>query len=267
MLDREKNMYPTITVFGNSITTYGLMSIVGILAMMVYYKVRERDFPVDAADVQLALIFGCIGAFIGAKLLYILTVFPQFLSDIENPALRLGAVLNSYLIGGFVFYGGAYGAALAVFIYCRHCHIDWWSMAACLMPTIPLFHIFGRIGCFLTGCCYGIETARFGIAFTISEAAPNGIPLLPVQLIEAAVELVLFILLIRMARHPDSGRMMASVWLIGYGAARFILEFFRGDQGRGFIGPLSTSQVIALISVVLGAVILGSRRRNKKGSL
>ncbi len=249
-------MYPTITVFGYTVTTYGLMIIAGILAILVYYKINEHRFPVDAADVQLAMIFGGIGAFIGAKLLYLFTIFPQFLADLTNPALRLSAVLLSYLTGGFVFYGGVYGALLAAWLYCRHCRIDWWDMAACLIPAVPLFHVFGRIGCFLTGCCYGIENETFGIAFSASEIAPNGVPLLPVQLMEAAVELLLFIILIRMADRPDAGCRMLCVWLIGYGTARFILEFFRGDPYRGFLGVLSTSQIIAILSVLVGVGIL-----------
>ncbi len=249
-------MYPTITIFGYTITTYGLMIIIGILAILVYYKDREHHFPVDAADVQLAIIFGAIGAFIGAKALYLLTVFPQFTADLANPSLSVSSVLLSYLTGGFVFYGGVYGSWLAAWLYCRHCHINWWDMAACLVPIIPLFHIFGRIGCFLTGCCYGVGNEQFGLAFSMSEIAPNNVPLLPVQLLEAVVELILFIILIRLSDRPNAGRYMLSTWLIGYGISRFILEFFRGDPYRGFIGIFSTSQIIAILSVLVGVGIL-----------
>ncbi len=249
-------MYPTITIFGYTITTYSLMIVIGILAIVAYYNLFRHRFCVGAADVQLALIYGAIGAFIGAKLLYLLTVLPQFLTDLTDPALSLSTVLTLYLTGGFVFYGGVAGAFLAVWLYCRICHIDWWKMVVCTLPVIPLFHVFGRIGCFLTGCCYGTESEIFGIVFTRSQIAPNGVPLLPVQLMDAAVELVLFLILIRMAKNPDAGRRMLIVWLIGYSAARFILEFFRDDASRGFIGPFSTSQVIAMFCILVGAAIL-----------
>ncbi len=249
-------MYPTISIFGLTITTYGLMIILGIVAILIYYKCREHSFCVNAADVQLALLYGAIGAFLGAKLLYLVTVLPQFLADLTNPSLSLSAVLTAYLSGGFVFYGGVYGAWLAAWLYCRHCRIDWWKMVVCILPAVPLFHVFGRIGCFLTGCCYGIENETLGLVFTKSEIAPNGVPLLPVQLVEAAVELALFVILLCMARRPDAGRRMLAVWLLGYGLARFVLEFFRGDAIRGFIGALSTSQIIALVSVLVGVIIL-----------
>ncbi len=261
-------MYPTVTVFGYTLTTYGLMIAAGILAIVAYYNIFRRRFCVGDADVQLALIFGSIGAFIGAKLLYLLTVLPQFLADLTNPSLSLSAVLNAYLTGGFVFYGGVYGAFLAVWLYCRHYRIDWGQMLTCVLPAVPLFHIFGRIGCFLTGCCYGIENETLGIVFSESEIAPNGVPLLPVQLMEAAVELVLFLVLIRMAKRPDAGRRMLAVWLTGYSLARFILEFFRGDSIRGFIGPFSTSQVIAIFSILVGAAILCyTKKHHEKTSL
>ncbi len=249
-------MYPTISAFGLSVTTYGLMIIIGILAILVYYKSREKTFCVNAADVQLALIYGAIGAFLGAKLLYLITVLPQFLSDLGNPSLPLSAVLMAYLTGGFVFYGGFYGALLAAWLYCRHCRINWWKMIVCILPAVPLFHVFGRIGCFLTGCCYGIENETLGLVFTRSEIAPNGVPLLPVQLMEAAVELLLFVILLGMAGRPDAGKRMLALWLTGYGLARFVLEFFRGDAARGFIGVFSTSQIIALVSVLVGVLIL-----------
>lgn len=128
-------------------------------------------------------------ALVGAKLLYLATVLPNFLHDL--PLLRQAPrdFLAHYLLGGFVFYGGLFGALLAAFLYCRTSRISFSAVLTQLLPVIPLIHAFGRIGCFCSGCCYGRPSQRFGIAFSHALAAPNGVKLLPVQLYEAATTL------------------------------------------------------------------------------
>ncbi len=128
----------------------------------------------------------------GAKALYILTNLGQFIDDLAYLSSEPLLFIQTYIGGGFVFYGGFYGGLAAAVIYCKATHLDVWELARSLVPLVPLFHVFGRIGCFFTGCCYGIENETFGIAFTSSEVAPNGVPLIPVQLYEAAVEAILF---------------------------------------------------------------------------
>ena len=124
-----------------------------------------------------------------------------------------------------------------------------------------LAHGFGRIGCFLTGCCYGRECSSLGIAFAHSEIAPNGVPLFPVQLVEAACVLGLSLVLASMARRGRPGREMLAVYLISYGALRFILEFFRGDGYRSFLLGLSVSQLIAVCTVLFAAFLLSVCKR------
>ena len=131
-----------------------------------------------------------------------------------------------------------------------------------LLPLVPLVHGFGRVGCFLTGCCYGVPS-RFGIAFSHSPIAPNGVRLLPVQLIEAACEGVLFFALTRPGAQRRGGRWMLGVYLASYGVLRFILEFFRGDDYRGFLGALSLSQVISIATLLLAAALLIPKRTQK----
>jgi phosphatidylglycerol:prolipoprotein diacylglycerol transferase len=82
------------------------------------------------------------------------------------------------------------------------------------------------------------------------------VPLLPVQLIEAALVFGLFFLLRRMSRRRADGRRMLGWYLLLYSVGRFVLELFRGDAYRGFIGALSVSQVIALLSLLGGGLLL-----------
>ena len=160
-----------------------------------------------------------------------------------------------------MFYGGLFGALLAAFLYCRTSRISFSAVLTQLLPVIPLIHAFGRIGCFCSGCCYGRPSQRFGIAFSHALAAPNGVKLLPVQLYEAATTLGLFVLLAVLRRRGTPGRQMLAVYFLLYGVSRFVLEFFRGDRYRGFVGVLSISQVLSLVVVALALVLLFPRRR------
>ena len=106
----------------------------GLVLALCYLKATQPKHTPLNADTELALIWGCIGALVGAKLLYLATVLPNFLHDL--PLLRQTPrdFLARYLLGGFVFYGGLFGALLAAFLYCRTSRI---SFSAVLTPRHP----------------------------------------------------------------------------------------------------------------------------------
>ena len=112
-------------------------------------------------------------------------------------------------------------------------------------------------------CCYGKPSEKWGVVFPHSQIAPADVPLLPVQLYEAAGAMLLFIALACMGAKRADGRKMLAVYLLAYSLLRFGLEFLRGDAYRGFVLGLSVSQAIALLSMVLAAVLLiRLRKRN-----
>jgi phosphatidylglycerol:prolipoprotein diacylglycerol transferase len=131
--------------------------------------------------------------------------------------------------------------------------------------TTCLVHIFGRIGCFLAGCCYGKPTDSItGVTFTdpACYADPLHTPLYPTQLFEAFyIFIVMMILLFVKKSKHFTGQLFLS-YLLLYAIGRFILEYFRGDTGRGFLiqGFLSHSQFIALCVFVVVAFVYRERR-------
>ena len=134
-----------------------------------------------------------------------------------------------------------------------------------LVPTLPLIHALGRVGCFCAGCCYGVEAAEpWGIPFTHAIAAPNGVPLLPVQLYECAAELMIFLFLLWYAPRAASKGGILRAYMLAYAPVRFVLEFFRGDVVRGIYGPLSTSQWISLAVMAAAIVWLVRKRRENR---
>lgn len=229
---------------------YGLMIAVGILAciFMGMYRARKKGL-LDEAVLDIAII-GVFTGFIGAKLLYVLVEFPSFL---KNPMNVLGSE-------GFVVYGGIIVGVLSAVIYCRKKKLEFLRYFDLLAPSIALAQGFGRIGCFLAGCCYGRETSGFwGVTFPEGSFAPAGIPLIPTQLLSSAGDfLIMGVLLVYSKYAKHTGR-IGALYLLLYGVGRFLLEFLRWDD-RGTVGALSTSQFIS-IGIVAVALVLFYREK------
>lgn len=257
-------MHPYFNVFGFALPAYWLLTLLGAVAAFIYIYVANRsaESPLAGDDMLHMAVLGGVGAMVGGKVLYVIATLPLV---IENWALLSANPrwLVYTLFGGLVFYGGLFGALVAVYLYCRHYNLSFKEVMAIATPATPLFHLFGRVGCFLSGCCWGIEVP-WGVAFNASLAAPNGVPLLPVQLIEAGFNLLLFIFLAVAVKRLKRRWMVLPLYLMLYAAARFVLEFFRGDLARG-VFLLSTSQWISLaILVVVPLLFLhGGANREK----
>jgi phosphatidylglycerol:prolipoprotein diacylglycerol transferase len=117
-------------------------------------------------------------------------------------------------------------------------------------PSIAIGHAFGRIGCFLAGCCYGEPcTLPWAVTFTDSRTlAPPGVPLHPTQLYSAIGLLLLFAFLLFLRKKKTFQGELFWTYLLCYSIGRFFLEFLRGDD-RGSVlgGLLSTTQAISIL--------------------
>jgi phosphatidylglycerol:prolipoprotein diacylglycerol transferase len=133
-------------------------------------------------------------------------------------------------------------------------------------PGLALGHALGRLGCFAAGCCYGREThVPWAVTFHNPLAAeivgtPLNVPLHPTQLYEMIVELANCVFLVWLIKRKKFEGEILGTYLILYGVARYFIEFFRGDPGRGqFIGFMTTTQAISLL-LVIGGGLLWMRR-------
>ena len=156
--------------------------------------------------------------------------------------------------GGLTLYGGLLLAVPGALLYCRRKKLDFLRVADLCAPWVLVSQAIGRIGCLLEGCCYGAATTGpLGVRLP-GHAAPAH----PTQIYEALADLALAALL---ARLGPRGRGARLGWmLIGYGAVRFALELLRADP-RGGLGALSTSQIIAVPAVAIGAWLVVRSRR------
>ena len=241
-------MLPTFHIFGLNIPMFGTMMLIGMLAAFLLLWRTRRIIPFTEDDLLSGALWAIILGFIGAKLLFWIVEFDQVLAD---PAF-LAATLRE----GFVFYGALIGGVLGVFICSRRKKLPFLAYIDLFAPSLVLAHAFGRIGCFMAGCCYGCPTDGFlGVVFPANSAAPAGISLLPTQLFESAFLFILTIVLVWLLKKRRTFGTVTGWYLVLYGVWRFFIEFYRSDD-RGAVGLLSTSQFIGIFMVAAGAVLL-----------
>lgn len=238
-------MYNEILTIGPiTIHGYGLMIGLGVMAALLLGDFRAKKFGLNGDHIYGMTFSAVILGFVAARILFIITEWENFLA---NPMRYLSGA-------GFVVYGGIIGGALTIYGFCKLKKIDMLSYLDLMVPSVALAQAFGRVGCFLAGCCYGRETDSWcGVIFTNSKFAPNGVKLLPTQLFMATGDLVIMAALLWYAKkRPMRGR-TSMLYLILYSVGRFIIEFLRNDD-RGTVGMLSTSQFIAIFTFVVGMI-------------
>lgn len=252
-------MHPDLFHIGPlTVHSYGTLIVIGFLMglALIRYRANQYNTPYEKiVDLAFGLL---ITGFIGAKLFHWLIIPSGFIRDMSllfSDPLAFAKNLGN----GFEFFGGiAVGVVFFVW-YCRKHGLDHLKVLDLITPAVPLAHAFGRLGCFMAGCCYG-KTCELPWAVTFNDphslARPLGVPLHPTQLYESLLLFVLTAVLLgnehRIVRIK--GRMI-SAYILGYTVIRFAVEFFRGDD-RGTIKAINMTgtQIIALC-IAAGAII------------
>lgn len=229
-----------VTIYG-----YGLMIGIGVLVCIWMGMYRAKKYGMQEDAVLDIAIFGLIAGFFGAKLLYVIVEWKAFIRD---PLSVLGSE-------GFVVYGGIILGVLAAILYCKKKGLIFLEYFDLLSASVAVAQGFGRIGCFLAGCCYGRETdLALGVIFPAGSLAPSGVKLLPTQLFSSAGDFgIMFALLWHFKRRKHVGD-TGYVYMLLYGVGRFLIEMLRNDD-RGGVGALSTSQFISIF-IVAAAILL-----------
>jgi phosphatidylglycerol---prolipoprotein diacylglyceryl transferase len=254
-------MHPVLFELGSyTIYTYGFLIAVGAVSAfsyMAWQSKREFGTPFDQSNTLFILLI--IAGIVGGKLFMIF----------ENPSLYFSNPKRLFSGSGFVFYGSLLFCIPSMIWYFRRIKVPVLPMLDVMAIVTCIVHGFGRIGCFMAGCCYGTEThSHFGVVFTDPTCqAPLNTSLHPTQLYEATfIFLLLTSLLILKSRKKFDGQVFI-IYLIAYACGRSVIELFRGDLARGFVidGILSNSQFISIL--VIAAAIAVYVKLKRKGNL
>lgn len=234
------------------------------------YCIRRRLATEQVSGRALAqlLVAALVGGALGAKLFYALPALILGVSEIGAPAWS----------NGTCFYGGALGGSAGVALFALAKRISAPRVLDAVSFGIPIGFAFGKIGCLLSGCCYGHRSdGSLTVAFPPGSAvfrcqvtqgllpasSPASLPVHPVQLWEAGSSLLLLALLSWVSKLERAPGCVYLTWLLGYSCLRFLAEFARGDAGRHSLHAtrVSDSQIVALILIPLCSAALFIRLR------
>ena len=249
-------------LFGFPVHWYGILVATGFLASLVVLQYKRAYARMNSDQVVDLSIIVVVCGIVGARIAYVIQFFDQFRGDLWK-IFRIDQ-------GGLVFYGGFILAALVIFRYVRKHKLCIPRILDICAPAMAIGHGFGRIGCYIQGCCYGVPCKAFGTVYppgtapaarypdvgsvlvnlqTIGKAAASSVPLLPVQLLESAGNFLLGAILLLLFRRIRRTGMIAVCYFFGYAVLRFVLEFFRGDHTDRILG-MTRAQLIGLFVMI-----------------
>jgi len=232
---------------GLPVHSYGVMAMLGFLAALFAARRRAKQVGISPDNVTDFCIAALIGGIVGARLFYCIQFPRQFNSLWDYFAIWRG---------GLVFYGGLFGAMLALAALIRIKKERLLNVLDLIALSLCLGLGIARIGCFLHGCCYGIPVdanAWYGVVFPDNappysgggvRPIPAGTPLFPSQLLSALNLLLIFIILSLYFKHRRRAGEITGLTLILYSVHRFGVEFLRSDTHLP--GRLSIAQWISL---------------------
>lgn len=232
--------------------SFGFMVAAGLLLSMRLMTLRARrdgfPAPEQAADMVFTVV---LSGFAGARLFYVL----------ENPAWYAE---NPFLIfafweGGLIFYGGMISALAALLCFLAVKKIGMLRGLDFILPYVALSHTFGRVGCFLNGCCYGTACE---FAWCVRQGEMTG-TFHPVQLYEALFNALLFAFLNALYGRKRFDGQVAGLYFMFYALGRFVLEFWRGVNP--YWGPLTHNQWISIFVMLAAGFFYGLKARETAG--
>lgn len=227
---------------------YGLMYMTGFLSLLWLGKWRIRRQPecgFSSRDMDDILFYGALGVILGGRLGYVLFYQPAYY--LQHP-LEILAVWQ----GGMSFHGGFLGVLVAMALFSRKTGKRWFAIMDFVAPLVPIGLGAGRLGNFINGELWGRPTdLPWGMVFPQVDSLARH----PSQLYQFGLEgVMLFTLLWWYSSRPRPLGSVSALFLIGYGASRFAVEFAR--EPDRFLGPLalglSMGQWLSLPMILVG---------------
>ncbi len=267
------SMYPYL-LGKEFLSMYGILLAVGLLAAVVLFKLLCNIKKVDDKTYTFYSLLAVISIAIGMGGAALFQLFYDWIAWLQ------AGKIGKFEGGGLTFMGGLVAGVLTfvlgtLFFAKGKVKRDFFRCASYAAPCIVLGHIFGRLGCFCAGCCYGKPThSKLGVVFpdlrdyagSYPAYAATGGRAYPTQLFEAlflAVLLAVMLVLLLKFDTPKRAayKLLLPLYGIGYAVFRFCIEFLRGDDRGALIPGLTPSQVqvivLALVAIALTVAVFG----------
>ena len=250
---------------------YGLTYLLafGLFLLLANLRLKHEPFrSVQGAgawqrkDVEDMLFAGVLGVVVGGRLGYCLSYKPEFY--LANP-LQILYVWQ----GGMSFHGGLLGVLASQLWFARTRGKPFWQLMDFIAPCVPLGLAAGRLGNFINGELWGRPADPSLPWAMIFPQSGSNVPRHPSQLYQLLLEgILLFIVLWLYARKERKEAQVSAVFLMGYGVARFIAEYFREpDAHLGVLAlKMSMGQWLSIPMIVAGALLwVWAQKRGQPG--
>ncbi|MGH7825837.1 MAG: prolipoprotein diacylglyceryl transferase [Candidatus Binatia bacterium] len=246
-------MYPVLFEFaGFQVRSYGIIVVLSFL-VAVWMSTREAERKsLDPKLVRDFAVYGLIGGIIGARLYFVLFSEPGYF--LQHP-WEIFAIWS----GGIGIIGALIGGFLIALWFCRRNKISLLKLGDTLAPGMALGQTLGQFACLFNGDSYGRPTdLPWAITYTDPRSlAPLNIPLHPIEIYEMGAYFLVFLLVWKIRKQHRLDGFNFFTYLAGYGMARFIVDFFRGDPAM-FAWGIQAAQLFgaAMILVSLACFVL-----------
>jgi phosphatidylglycerol---prolipoprotein diacylglyceryl transferase len=231
-----------------SVHSYGFMIALGVLVSFYVALKMTKRYGLDSDKLSSMFLWVMLASVVGGRIFF---YFEDIDKYINNPSelLKMSG-------GGFVFYGSLIFAIPTIIWWLRKRKIPVRPMLDVIAFISPIIQSFGRVGCFLAGCCHGkVCDNALGVSFTHPDtmARPMDTPLYPTQLFDIGINIIIIITLLFLKKKKKFEGQLFLIYIVMYGVGRSINEIYRGDEARGFVfnGLLSHSQFIAICLIAI----------------
>ncbi len=239
---------------------YGILAATGFISAVFLLMLNRRHADMDSEQITDMAMICMIAGILGARIFYVVQ-FWELYRDKPFSIIRIDQ-------GGLVFFGGFICSTASIIVYCRWKKLNMLNVLDMFGPSLAIAHFFGRIGCFMNGCCYGKPSnlpwaVQFPNGSAPAEAFP-GMTLHPVQLYESAFNLVLAAVLLFLMKRMRPGQ-IAATYLICYGIGRFSIESLRGDHHQFIMDKFTVSQSIGFFVAIAGIALMVYTNKKWRG--